>query len=166
MPTIQPHHGYEILNCPLGQQRSGNLVGRSLFRLWFSASEIVRFDCHRAVFWAFGAFARPVNWRAGACFLLPERGLILATLAQTGAARQTVDPAVVSKTAKITRAFWPPFRMIMRSLPPICREPVLHRQSGGRRDRRDKRDGMAKAVLGIIGGLRLAGANQSAKQGH
>ena len=73
---------------------------------------------------------------------------------QTGAARQTVDPAVVSKTAGSRVRFGRPFEWQCRSPPPICREPALHRQSGGRRDRHDKRDGifMAKAVLGIIGG--------------
>jgi hypothetical protein len=86
MPTIQAHHGCEILIRPLGQPRrvtsSVNArQGRSLFRLGFSASEIVRFDCREwyLAFWGC-AGPRPPPFRMVMCepkrfgILRPEDG--------------------------------------------------------------------------------------------
>ena len=87
MPTIEAHHGYEILNCPLDQAWFGNHLGRC-FGYGFSASEIVRFDCHRAVLGLLGHLRGPSIGEQEGAFCSLERGLIVARSAQTGTAPQ------------------------------------------------------------------------------
>jgi hypothetical protein len=88
MAAIRGGYGYEFLIRPVGQKRPVNLAGRSLFRLGFSASEIVRFDCHEMPFGILGMgimLPGPGGWRARRVLSAPlEWDLIVANRAPLG----------------------------------------------------------------------------------